>query len=138
LTATANQGYNFFYWIGEVSGTANPTTIVMNGNKTVGAYFQQGTLRESFHSVSNWTAKGAGAMTLDNVDYTQGSGSIKLTMPVRNGNIYITKVVNWDISLSQGDLRFWVFVSTTGTPRTIQIILSNDSNIKNYFQANIP
>jgi sugar lactone lactonase YvrE len=42
LTAYANGGYHFVSWNGDVSGTANPTTITMNGNKTVGASFASG------------------------------------------------------------------------------------------------
>jgi len=42
LTANANFGYHFSNWTGDVGGTANPTTITMNGNKTVGAVFAAG------------------------------------------------------------------------------------------------
>ena len=59
-------------------------------------------------------------------------------MPVRNGNVFITKTVNWDLSQSQGNLKFWLFVSNTGTPTNLQILLSNNSSIKNYFLASVP
>ncbi len=137
LTATAQQGYNFFYWIGDANGTNNPTTITMNGNKTVSAYFEQGTLRESFDTLTGWTAKGGGTMTLDTVNYKQGIASIRLTMPSRNGNVYITKTVNWDLSVSQGNLKFWLFVSNTGSPTSFQILLINNSSIKDYFLVNV-
>ena len=42
LTANANIGYHFTGWSGDVSGTANPTTITMNGNKNVTANFASG------------------------------------------------------------------------------------------------
>ncbi len=42
LTAFANTGYHFTGWSGDVSGTANPTTITMNGNKSVTANFASG------------------------------------------------------------------------------------------------
>ena len=130
LIATADTDYTFFYWTGDASGTANPTTITMNSNKTVGAYFQQGTLRESFDTLSGWTVKGGGTMTLDTVNYRQGIASIKLTMPTRNGYEYITKAVNWDLLVSQGKLKFWLFVSTTGSPTSFKILLSNNTAIK--------
>ncbi|MBN1935986.1 MAG: InlB B-repeat-containing protein [Anaerolineae bacterium] len=41
LTATANPGWHFVGWSGHLSGTANPTQITMNGNKTVLATFEQ-------------------------------------------------------------------------------------------------
>jgi hypothetical protein len=42
LTANANFGYHFVSWGGDASGTANPTSITMNGNKTVSANFASG------------------------------------------------------------------------------------------------
>ena len=42
VTASANPGYHFVNWVGDASGTANPTTITMNGNKTVSANFASG------------------------------------------------------------------------------------------------
>ena len=42
LTAYANTGYHFTNWNGDASGTVNPTTITMNGNKTMSASFASG------------------------------------------------------------------------------------------------
>ena len=39
ITATAQSGYLFGSWTGDASGTTNPTTVLMNSNKTVGATF---------------------------------------------------------------------------------------------------
>jgi len=39
LTATANPGYNFVSWSGAISGSENPTTIIMNSDKVVSAVF---------------------------------------------------------------------------------------------------
>ncbi len=39
LTATANSGYHFTGWSGAITGTTNPTTITMDGNKAVTAIF---------------------------------------------------------------------------------------------------
>ena len=39
LTATANTGYQFSSWSGDLTGTANPATIVMDGAKAVTANF---------------------------------------------------------------------------------------------------
>jgi len=38
-TATSNAGYSFGSWSGSVSGTTNPTSLTMNGNKSVTANF---------------------------------------------------------------------------------------------------
>ena len=42
LTAYANYGYHFVGWSGALSGTTTPTTIVMDGNKSVTANFASG------------------------------------------------------------------------------------------------
>ncbi len=39
LTANAATGYAFDHWSGDASGTSNPVTITMTGNKTVTAHF---------------------------------------------------------------------------------------------------
>jgi hypothetical protein len=39
LTAVANSGWAFSYWSGDLSGSQNPKTITMNGNKAVTAHF---------------------------------------------------------------------------------------------------
>jgi uncharacterized repeat protein (TIGR02543 family) len=41
LTATADPGWSFAGWSGDLSGMDNPETIVMNGNKDVTAAFAQ-------------------------------------------------------------------------------------------------
>ena len=41
VTATPNTGYEFTGWSDATSGTTNPVTITMNGNKTLTANFQQ-------------------------------------------------------------------------------------------------
>jgi hypothetical protein len=42
LTAYANYGYHFVGWSGALSGTVNPTTTTINGNKSVTANFASG------------------------------------------------------------------------------------------------
>ncbi|MDI6765831.1 MAG: choice-of-anchor D domain-containing protein [Bacteroidota bacterium] len=39
LTATPAVGYHFVSWSGDTSGTVNPISIVMNGNKNITAHF---------------------------------------------------------------------------------------------------
>jgi hypothetical protein len=41
LTATADAGWVFSSWGGDLSGSANPASITMNGNKSVTAHFTQ-------------------------------------------------------------------------------------------------
>ncbi|MBE3141528.1 MAG: hypothetical protein IMZ53_13210 [Thermoplasmata archaeon] len=41
LTAVADSGWIFSSWTGNLSGSTNPTSITMNGNKSVTAHFTQ-------------------------------------------------------------------------------------------------
>ncbi len=41
LTANANSGYEFDYWSGDLSGSANTKSLTMNGDKNVTAHFKQ-------------------------------------------------------------------------------------------------
>ncbi len=42
LTANPNSGYSFSHWTGDASGSTNPITLTINGNKTVIANFAEG------------------------------------------------------------------------------------------------
>ncbi|MGB5924807.1 MAG: hypothetical protein WBH01_01755 [Dehalococcoidia bacterium] len=42
LTAMPASGYSFNNWGGDASGSQNPITIIMNSNKSITAYFEQG------------------------------------------------------------------------------------------------
>jgi hypothetical protein len=106
----------------------------------VSAYFQLGVLRENFDSTSGWVAKGKGSLSLETIDIIEGTGALKLTMPVKPGDLKLTKTVSWDLSApeEQGKLRFWVYISDNGTATDLEIVLSNDAAIKNYFLADVP
>jgi len=41
LTAIASKGYEFAHWGGDLSGSTNPTSVVMDGNKIITADFTQ-------------------------------------------------------------------------------------------------
>ena len=65
IQATANTGYQFDHWSGDLSGSVNPTTILMNSNKTITANFVlipvvQYTLATSVDPVDSGTVTGAG------------------------------------------------------------------------------
>ena len=50
LTAIPDEGYQFDYWSGNLSGTANPATVTMDASKTVTAHF----VKESGFPVPLW------------------------------------------------------------------------------------
>jgi len=70
VTAAANSGYTFSNWSGDASGSANPTTITMNGNKTVTANFRTAT-----ETVSTPTIPSGPTAGIINTSYTYSAGS---------------------------------------------------------------
>ena len=140
LTAVAQTGYTFDGWGGDLSGSANPTSITINGDMTITATFTYHyTLREPFDSISGWNIKGSPkgySATVDSLNYKEGSGSIKLTYP-NNGYVQITDAVNWMLTASeQGHFQFWVYMYGETLPTSGSIILTNDKPYKNYYIAN--
>jgi hypothetical protein len=54
VTATPSAGYLFGSWSGNASGSTNPFTLLMNGNKTVGASFVQDTRDPDADGLTNY------------------------------------------------------------------------------------
>ena len=57
LTATPNTGYSFSSWSGDLSGTANPTSVTMNGPKTVTANFTTTSVTPTAYDFGNVKVK---------------------------------------------------------------------------------
>jgi uncharacterized repeat protein (TIGR02543 family) len=89
LTANANIGYHFTGWSGDATGTANPTTITMNGSKSVTANFAAGdpTLGTIVVNIQPSTAATAGVQWGWNSTDYRNSGSSYTTFP---GSYFIT------------------------------------------------
>jgi hypothetical protein len=60
LAATAAPGWHFDHWTGDVTGTANPSQVLMDGNKSACAVF----VDDQYTSLAV-TASGQGSVTLD-------------------------------------------------------------------------
>jgi formylglycine-generating enzyme required for sulfatase activity len=54
VTATPQLGYLFGSWTGDASGSANPTTVLMDANKTVGATFVEDTRDPDSDGLTNY------------------------------------------------------------------------------------
>src|SRR6185503_9460327 len=70
LTATANAGWVFSGWSGDLSGSNNPENITMDSNKNVTATFTQVTY------TLNVTVVGSGTVTKNPDQATYNSGDI--------------------------------------------------------------
>jgi uncharacterized repeat protein (TIGR02543 family) len=96
LSASAQFNHHFTGWSGDASGTANPTTIVMNGNKSVTANFTPGdpSLGTLTVTIQPPAAAAAGVTWGFNANDFRASGSSYTTFP---GSYFITlhPVAGW-------------------------------------------
>lgn len=83
IYASASSGYHFTGWGGDASGTNNPTTITMNGNKNVTANFASGdpNMGTVIITIQPPAAATAGVTWGFNVNDFRASGSSYTTWP---------------------------------------------------------
>jgi uncharacterized repeat protein (TIGR02543 family) len=73
LTATPSPGYLFASWTGDVTGTDNPLSVLMEADKTIGATFTQDTADDDDDGLTNYeeiVVRGTNPTLLD----TDGDG----------------------------------------------------------------
>ncbi len=80
LTATAANGWTFAGWSGDISGTNNPTTVTMTGNKNVKAIFTT----SLFLGVSGGAANGSLQTNPVSPVYAYGQQVIVSAIPAAN------------------------------------------------------
>jgi hypothetical protein len=106
LTAMPAIGYHFVNWSGAVSGTANPVSIVMNGNKTVTANFAKNTYTLTINATNGAVLKDPSASTYDS------NMTVQLTAFPSGGYHF----VSWS-----GDV--------TGSSNPIPILMDGNKNV---------
>ncbi len=94
LTATPSAGWTFSGWSGDLSGSANPATITVNGNKSVTATFAQ----IQYALTVNVVGSGTVAKVPDKTGYNQGE-SVQLTATPAAGWSF----AGWSGALSGAD-----------------------------------
>ena len=82
LTASANPGYTFNNWTGDATGSTNPVTVTIDGNKTVTANFTQNQYALTVNL--NPTAGGSVAKNPDKATYVYGD-TVQLTATAGSG-----------------------------------------------------
>jgi hypothetical protein len=90
LTAIANSGWAFSSWSGDLSGSTNPTSITMNGNKSVTAHFSQNQYTLTI------TLDGSGSVTKNPNQSTYTYGQVVILTAVPSAG--------WAFSSWSGDL----------------------------------
>jgi uncharacterized repeat protein (TIGR02543 family) len=126
LTATANAGYTFSNWSGDATGSTNPVTMTINGNKNVTANFTQ----NQYTLTVNIAPSGSGSVTKspDKASYIYGE-QVTLTATANSGYTFdkwsgdvsgatnpITLTVNGNKTATANFARIPETVSTPTTP----------------------
>lgn len=114
ITATADSGNQFSSWSGDLSGSANPTTLTMDANKSITANF---TALPTYTLVT--TTNGNGSVTSSPSGGTYVSGTVITLSAVPNTGYQFS---NWT-----GDL--------SGTSNPATITMNSNKNITATFTA---
>jgi uncharacterized repeat protein (TIGR02543 family) len=114
LTANADPGWTFSHWTGDLSGSNNPENIVMDGGKSVTAYFTE----EEYNL--NVLVDGDGSVVKDPDQAVYSYGTIiELTALADPG---------WTFSHWSGDL--------DGSDNPASIIMDSDKTVTAHFTQN--
>jgi len=116
LTATPNPGYTFSSWSGDATGSKNPLTVVVNGNKNITANF---TSNASNFTLNITALNGSVLRNPDQLTYPNGS------------NVVLTPTPNagFDFSSWNGD--------ATGSVSPLTVNMNSNKNIIALFTASI-
>ncbi len=109
LTATGTTGWSFNNWSGDLTGSTNPMSITMNGNRTVTAIFGE---NDNLYGL-NVSVVGQGSVTKnpDQESYTPGT-SIQITA---------TPAAGWTFSGWSGD--------ATGSTNPLTVAMNDNKTI---------
>lgn len=118
LEATAYSGYEFDHWSGDASGTANPTTVVMDSNRHIYANFVE--VAPPKYALTAEVAQGQGTATPSSGVYEEGT-SVEITADPAEGYAF----ERWG-----GD------ASGSENPKTIT--MNSDKDILVYFKEEAP
>jgi hypothetical protein len=148
LTAVPASGYQFTRWEGNITGTSNPTTITMNGDKNVTAVFTtiSPTIQLSSTSLTFTATSGGAAPSSQTVNITNGGGGtlsgLSRTFPDGTPTWLFANLNNTSaptqiaVSVSMQDPFGHYFSAGTYTSR-IAIASSNASNNPQYINVTL-
>ena len=114
LTATGNNGYLFKEWQVDLSGSSNPESITIDGNKTVTAVFDN-----AYSLTVNTSGSGTVSKSPDQSGYLTGA-QVNLTATASSG---------WEFDHWEGDL--------SGSINPTLITMSGNKNVTAVFTSNI-
>jgi hypothetical protein len=119
LTASAASGWRFTGWRGDLSGTLNPATLMMDDDKEVTAVFEE--MEPDMYSLQIGT-EGEGTVTSDppGEEFAEGT-EVSLTASAASG---------WRFTGWQGDL--------SGTQNPATLVMDEDKNVTAVFEEMEP
>ncbi|MBP7051988.1 MAG: InlB B-repeat-containing protein [Phycisphaerae bacterium] len=133
LTAVVATGYNFMNWAGDLSGSTNPVTVVMNDDKSVTATFAANT-----YTLETTATNGSVTRSPDQASYAHGT-SVTLTAVANAG--YSFGAWSGDVSgtvasatVTMDDNKS-VAATFTANAYTLDTVAANGSVTKNPDQA---
>ncbi len=113
LTVTANAGYSFDQWSDDASGTGSSVTVIMNGNKSVTANYNQ--LQYTLNISVDPSGSGSVLKDPDKTNYTYGE-EVTLTASGSSG---------YEFDYWSGDL--------SGTNPSASVTINGNKNIVAHF-----
>jgi len=120
LTAIASKGYEFAHWGGDLSGSTNPTSVVMDGNKIITADFTQIT----YTLTVDVSPGGTGSIELD--------GTALSSYPDSSTFVYGASVNLEAIPASGYEFAHWSG-DLSGTENPATIAMDSDKEVVAYF-----
>jgi hypothetical protein len=117
LTAVPGMGWEFTEWGGDLTGSANPATITMDGDKTVTATFTE---VPEFDLIVN--IEGAGAVALDPIGGTYPQGTVV--------TLTATPDMGWAFSEWSGD--------AAGSQNTAAVVMDDHKMVTAAFTEVLP
>ena len=112
LAATPDTGYTFDYWSGSAAGTTPTTTITMDSDKSVTAYFNE---VQTYTLTTNVSPLGAGSVSPSGGEYDSGL-TVTLAATAASGYTF----------------DYWSG-SAAGTTPTTTITMDSDKSVTAYF-----
>ncbi len=113
LTATPSTGYTFTGWSGDATGSTNPLTVTMNGNKSITANFAINTYTLTVNATNGTVTKNP-----NQANYNYGS-TVQLT---------VTPSIGYTFTGWSGD--------ATGSTNPLTVMMNSNKNITANFAIN--
>ena len=120
LTATPTAGYTFMTWSGDLTGSTNPASITMTGNKNVTATFQASPVT---YTLTTTVSPSTGGMVTKSPNQSSYPSGTVVTLTAAPAAGYA--LTGWS-----GDL--------TGSTNPTTIAMTGNKNVTAVFQANTP